>query len=253
MTVGKQSKPKIIVLGALSAIAEATARAYAERGAELMLVGRRGDRLAMVADDLRARGAGACHVRIVDLAEQRDMMAELRAMVQDLGGVDAVLIFYGMLGDQHRAETDTAHAMEILRVNFNSAVLWALAAARELEDLGRGTLVVISSVAGDRGRRTNYIYGAAKAGLTVLVEGIAHRMAARGARAVSLRTGFVDTPMTEGMKKGGPLWARPEDIAAVVMKAVDRGGPTVYAPWFWRWIMLIIRLLPWPIFRRLQI
>ena len=110
---------------------------------------------------------------------------------------------------------------------------------------GTWQLVVIGSVAGDRGRQSNYLYGAAKAGLATLVQGLAHRMALhapKGARAVLVKPGFVDTPMTAGMKKGGPLWASPAAIAAIVRRAADKGGPIVYAPWFWRYILLIIRL-----------
>jgi decaprenylphospho-beta-D-erythro-pentofuranosid-2-ulose 2-reductase len=131
-----------------------------------------------------------------------------------------------------------------------------MASAARLEAQGRGSLVVIGSVAGDRGRQSNYVYGAAKAGLATLVQGIAHRMALRapkGARAVVVKPGFVDTPMTAGLKKGGPLWAQPEAIAAVVRKAADKGGPIVYAPWFWRFILLIIRLVPAPIFHKVRL
>jgi NAD(P)-dependent dehydrogenase (short-subunit alcohol dehydrogenase family) len=111
-------------------------------------------------------------------------------------------------------------------------------------------LVVIGSVAGDRGRASNAVYGAAKAGIGTLVQGLAHRLAGTGARAVLVKPGFIDTPMTAHLPKGGPLWAKPEAIAQVIVKAASGAAPVVYAPWFWRFILLIVRLVPAGIFHR---
>jgi NAD(P)-dependent dehydrogenase (short-subunit alcohol dehydrogenase family) len=245
--------PRVIVLGALSAIAQATARLYAAEGAQMVLAGRHGERLADLAADLTARGAKVCHVQEIDLARTDDVGDRFRDMAAALGGVDAVLLFYGILGDQSRAESDLAHARDIIQVDFASAAEWALAAANALEAQGRGALVAVSSVAGDRGRRSNYVYGASKAGLTVLIQGIAHRLAPHGARAVAIKCGFVDTPMTAAFEKSGPLWATPGVIARIVRAAAERGGPTMYAPRFWRWIMLVIRLLPTSIFNKMKV
>lgn len=246
---------KVVILGATSAIAEATARLYAAEGAALALVGRNAGRLAEIAADLKARGAAGVEVEASDLARPHDAQAQLQALGDRLGGVDDVLLFYGVLGDQARAEAEMAHAREILDVGFTSAAEWSLAAANLLEAQGRGALVVIGSVAADRGRQSNYVYGAAKAGLGVLVQGLAHRLAlrGRGARAVLVKPGFVDTPMTDHLKKGGPLWASPEAVAKVVRKAADKGGPIVYAPFFWRLILLVIRLVPAPIFHKTRL
>lgn len=243
--ITRKNAKKIIVLGALSAIGEATARLYAAQGAHLVLAGRDEQRLSQVADDLSARGASKCTVWPLDLAKS-DCMAEFKRMIEALGGsVDAVLLFYGVLGDQKLAETHQAEFDRIITVNFSSAVEWASAAARQLEKQDSGTLVAISSVAGDRGRQSNYVYGAAKSGLTTLVQGIAHRLAKTNARAVVIKLGFVDTPMTAHIKKSGPLWAKPDQIAAQVKAVTDNPKkPIVYAPWFWRWIMLIIRTTP---------
>jgi decaprenylphospho-beta-D-erythro-pentofuranosid-2-ulose 2-reductase len=245
---------RVIVLGATSAIAEAAARLYAAEGAELLLVGRRGERLAALAADLMLRGAARAETAACDLAQSGDAAAAFAGFVAALGGVDHVLLAYGTLGDQKAAEADLAAAAASLQVNFASAASWALAAADVLEKQGRGSLVVIGSVAGDRGRRANYIYGAAKSGLAALVEGIAHRFAVSGPRAVIVKPGPTVTPMTEGFaSRKGLTWATPERVAAIVRRAADKGGPVVYAPWFWRWIMLAIRLLPAPIFNRLDI
>jgi decaprenylphospho-beta-D-erythro-pentofuranosid-2-ulose 2-reductase len=120
-----------------------------------------------------------------------------------------------------------------------------LAAAEMLEQQGSGSMVVLGSVAGDRGRRANFVYGAAKSGLATLVEGIAHRFGRKGPRAIIVKPGPVITPMTEGFaSRKGLMWATPEVVAATVRRAAERAGPVVYAPWFWRWIMLIIRFLP---------
>lgn len=241
----------VIVLGATSAIAEATARLYAAAGASLTLVGRQQERMEAIAADLRARGAREVAVAVRDLGDAKESAARLAEWANGRK-VEAILLFYGVLGDQARAERDLGHAAEILNVDFTSAALWSLAAANLLEAQDSGALVVVGSVAGDRGRQSNYVYGAAKGGLGVMVQGIAHRLALKnsGARAVLLKPGFVDTPMTDHMDKGGPLWAKPEAVAAMVRKAAGHGGPVQYAPGFWRLIMLVIRAIPSAIFHK---
>ncbi len=243
---------RVIILGATSAIAQATARFYAGEGAHLLLAGRNTQHLHTVAADLTGRGASAVEVEVLDLGAPTDASAQLAVMAARLGGVDDILLAYGVLGDQTQAERDVALARDLLAVNFTSAAQWCLAAANLLEDQRRGSLVVIGSVAGDRGRQSNFIYGAAKAGLGTLVQGIAHRLALRnsGARAVLIKPGFVDTPMTGHLPKGGPLWASADAVGAIVRKAADAGGPVIYAPFFWRFILLIIRVIPAPIFHK---
>ena len=244
---------RVIILGATSAIAAATARLYAGEGADLLLVGRNAEQLAAVAADLKLRGAARAEVAVRDLAAMAEIGTDFAKFVAALGGLDHVLLAYGILGDQAAAEHDLDAADAVLRINFNSAAAWALAAADVLERQGRGSLVVLGSVAGDRGRRANFIYGAAKAGLATLVEGIAHRFARNGPRAVIVKPGPTITPMTDGFIRKGLLWASPERVAIVVRRAAEHGGPIVYAPWFWQFIMLIIRFLPTPIFNRLNL
>lgn len=140
-----------------------------------------------------------------------------------------------------------------MRINFTSAALWCLAAANLLEEQGSGSLVVFGSVAGDRGRRANFVYGAAKSGLAVVVQGIAHRFANTGPRAVLIKIGPTITPMTAHMNRTGLLWARPEDIARVAYRRAKRGGVVAYAPGFWFAIMAIIRNLPAFVFNRMEI
>jgi NADP-dependent 3-hydroxy acid dehydrogenase YdfG len=245
--------PRIIILGATSAMAQAAARLWAPAGARLALAGRDGARLAEIAADLRARGAAQVDLAVLDCATA-DARPHLAAMEAGLGGVDIVLLAYGVLGDQAAANADDAALTDLLRTNFSSAASWCQAAAARFEAQKSGCLIVIGSVAGDRGRQSNYVYGAAKAGLGVLVQGIAHRLAPSGARAVLIKPGFVDTPMTAHLPgRQGPLWAKPEALGSAILAASVRGGPIIYAPGFWRIIMLVIRAVPAAIFHRTKL
>jgi len=243
---------KVLVLGALSDIAEATCRLYAKNGASLTLVARNKARLDSVAADLRVRGAKEVHVHAGDLAKL-DAEKSVDAWAAELNGLDVVLLAYGLLGEQRELERDLKGAAALIDTNFRSAALWSLAVANRLEAAKHGTLVVIGSVAGDRGRQSNYLYGATKAGLGVLVQGIAHRLAPSGARAVLVKPGFVDTAMTAHIEKKGALWSSPEKIAALVRKAADRGKPIVYAPGYWWAIMSVIKSVPAAIFHRTKL
>jgi len=243
---------KVIILGALSAVAEATARIYAGEGAALVLAGRRAPELARMAQDLVIRGASQAEVVAGDLAGS-DAGAAIGSIAARIGGADIILLAYGELTDEARAMTDLGYAAQQWRVNALSPVLWSLAAAEFLRRQGSGVLIVIGSVAGDRGRASNALYGAAKAGLGTLVQGLAHRLAGTGARAVLVKPGFIDTPMTAHIRKGGPLWASPDAVAQVIVKAARKGGPIVYAPWFWRFILLAIRSAPSQVFHRTKL
>lgn len=242
----------VIIIGALSAVAEATGRLYAEEGANLTLAARDAAGLEALAADLRVRGAASVTVERLDLAtaptEEIDRAVE--RWFGAMGRVDHVILAYGVLGDQADGERDISAAAASLNVNFQSAALWSLKVADKLEAQGSGSLVVIGSVAGDRGRRINYIYGAAKAGLATLVQGLAHRLSASGVRVVIVKPGSIDSPMTAHLPKTGPLWSTPAAVARHVRRAADRGGVVQYAPGYWRIVMLILRVLPTPLFHR---
>lgn len=246
-----QNPLRVLILGAGSGIAQATARLYAAEGAIIGLAGRNSERLAAIAADLKARGAAAIEIFEVDFTAP-DAASTLVGMVAALRGLDHTVLAYGVLGDQALADRDEAAALAIIDVNFRSAATWTLAVANLLERQGKGSLVVLGSVAGDRGRRANYVYGAAKAGLAVLVQGISHRFRGVGPRVVIVKPGPTDTAMTAGMAKGGPLWATPEAVAAVVRKAADSGAPVVYAPGRWWLVMAIIRNIPVSIFNKMN-
>ncbi|MGH8289919.1 MAG: SDR family NAD(P)-dependent oxidoreductase [Steroidobacteraceae bacterium] len=240
---------KVVILGALSGMATEIARIYAARGADLGLLGSSAERLADLSADLRVRGAGNIKTLSIDLAAPQSYETAIGEFAADLGGIDVLILAYGRLGDQTRACKDLRHAAEILSTNFTSAALWLLAAASCMK--GQGTIAVFSSVAGDRGRRSNYVYGSAKGGLAVLAQGMAHELASTGPRIVIFKPGFIITPMTDGMRRSGPLWTGAGRAARIVVDAIDRKrGPVVYVPGFWRWIMLIVRLVPARIFHR---
>jgi short-subunit dehydrogenase len=245
--------PRILVLGATSAIAQAYMRLRASEGAQFALVGRHEARLDAVAADLVARGAKAAQRFVVDLGAVEQVGKASSELLTVYGVSDEAIITYGVLGDQAAAEQDLSAARRLLDTNFTSAALWILALLKDHPADRPFTLVVIGSVAGDRGRASNFIYGAAKGGLDRLLEGLAQKYAATTVRIITVKPGFVDTPMTTGIRKGGALWASPEHIAADIARAVRRGRRVVYTPWFWWPIMLIIRHLPWFVFRRLKI
>ena len=250
-----QHRLSIVVLGATSAIAMAAARLWAKSGARMVLVARDSDKLDVVASDLTVRGAEV-ETRVMDLGSPGEARG-LHNLVSILDGVDVFLLAYGVLGEQEAAEKELAASANLFEVNFSSAAQWCLAAANVLEEQQHGSLVVIGSVAGDRGRASNYIYGAAKAGLGTLVQGIAHRLAGSGAKAVLIKPGFVASQMTAHIdNRGGPLWSTPEVIAKTIVNVARRdrkSQPIVYAPLFWKPIMLIIRVIPSWIFHRTRL
>lgn len=244
---------RIAIFGATSAIAAAVARLYAADGGAFFLVGRNETRLNAVADDLKARGAAAVTVAVADLNDF-DRHGALAAEAETaLGGVDVALLAQGALPDQKACEADAALMQAELTTNFVAPAALLTALAPIFERQGRGSIGVIGSVAGDRGRQSNYVYGSAKGGLGVFVQGLRHRLGRSNVGVTLIKPGFVDTPMTAGLAKGGPLWATPERVAADIRRAVDAGQATLYTPWFWRYILLIIKLLPDAIFARTRL
>jgi len=244
---------KVLILGATSAIAQAYARRRAAHGGDFVLAGRREERLTAIAADLRASGAASAETHVVDLAAIDGIETQTRDIRARLGEPDEVVIAYGVLGQQADAERDLAQARGLIESNFTSAALWILALLKDKPEAHKLAVVGIGSVAGDRGRASNFIYGSAKAGFDRFLEGLAHKYQGSPVRIIRVKPGFVDTPMTAGIGKGGPLWAEPDQVAADIARAVEKGRRIVYTPWFWRPIMMVIRHLPWFVFRRLKI
>ena len=243
---------RVVVFGATSAIAQAVARRLAARGARLHLVGRDPEKLEAVRADLAARGAAAVTTSIADL----DQLARHRALVDEaeraLGTIEAALVAQGTLSHQGECEADFDRTAAEWLTNFIAPACLAAELANRMEARGAGTIAVIGSVAGDRGRRTNYVYGTAKGALAIFLQGLRGRLYAKGVKVVTLKPGFVDTPMTAAFRKG-LLWASPDQVAAGIVRAMERGTPEVYLPWFWRPIMFILRHVPERIFVKLKI
>lgn len=244
---------RVAVFGATSAIAAATARLYAAEGAAFFLVGRNAERLESVAADLKARGASSVTTVAADLNETERHGALTAAAVEALGGLDVALLAQGVLPDQRECEDDARQALAAVTANFTAPAALLTELAKVFERQGRGAIGVIGSVAGDRGRQSNYVYGAAKGGLGVFTQGLRHRLGRAGVSVTLIKPGFVDTPMTAGMAKGGPLWATPEKVAEDIRRGLDNGDAVVYTLWFWRFIMLIVRFLPDRLFARTRL
>lgn len=241
-----------IVLGACSAMAQAVVRRVAAAGGDLVLVARDPGKLRDVADDARTRGGKVRAELRADLDDVAGHAALLERAFAALGGVDGVLVAQGLLGEAGACEADPLLAERVLRTNFVGAALLAQGAATRLAAQGGGALVAISSVAGDRGRASNYPYGAAKAGLDTFLEGLRARHGPRGVRVLTVKPGPVDTPMTAHLPKG-PLWARPDDVARAILRGVERRRAVVYAPGFWRLVMMVIRAMPRRLLARLGV
>jgi short-subunit dehydrogenase len=234
---------KVLVVGATSAIAQAVIRRYAQRGDMLCLVARDAAHLESVAQDARVRGAARVETAVADLAHvalQHDLVEECW---RRCGGLDVALLAYGVLGPQDDAARTPGRLAAGIMTNFTSAAALLELLAARFEAQGHGTLAAIGSVAGDRGRQSNYAYGAAKGGLAIFLAGLRHRLAPQGVRVVTIKPGFVDTPMTRDFPKGA-LWASPAAVADGIVRALDRGTSVAYVPGFWRVVMLVVRTLP---------
>lgn len=205
-----------------------------------------------VASDLKVRGATTVEHAVQDLADLSSHEALLTRADRALGGVTVALIAHGTLPDQRACERSWEETETAWRVNFVSAASLMHHFARYFVGRGGGTLVVISSVAGDRGRQSNYVYGTAKGALTVYAQGMRNRLSSQGVRVITIKPGQIDTPMTTAFKKG-ILWVQPEVVARGIVRAIRGQREVVYLPWFWRGIMVVIRAIPERIFKRMRL
>jgi short-subunit dehydrogenase len=246
------TQENILVIGATSAIAEATARLWAATGVHFFLVARSPERLALVARDLETRGARVTRA-ILDVNDFDRHAPIIEAAFRALLRVDVILIAHGDLPDQRKCEGDAQAALTALQSNATSAVSLLTLIANRMQLQGSGVIAVIGSVAGDRGRKSNYVYGSSKALVGVFAEGLADRLDVFGVRVIIVKPGRVDTPMTASFAKG-PLWVSPELVATQIHARIAsaRSG-TYYVPQFWWAIMVVVRCLPDRIIRRLNI
>lgn len=237
---------KVLIVGATSAIAEEIARIHARRGDTLALLARDAAALSRVATSL---GNAVVWSEAGDFTETTANAGRIERAVAALGGIDVALLCHGWLGDQLQSEHDLAHAEQVVATNFTSAMSFVIDLANRFERAGRGSLVVISSVAGDRGRPRNYTYGAAKGALSIYLQGVRSRLYGSAVRVCTIRLGPVDTPMTATHKKNA-LFAKAEEVAQAIVTLEREGPEDAYVPRYWRPIMSAVRGLPERLFQR---
>lgn len=245
---------RIVIIGATSAIAEHCARLWvAESAVNLVLVGRNQAKTEQVAADLRVRNPQSkVESMQADFADPVLIRESVERIVKD-GEVDIVLIAHGSLPDQQQCQEDLSLCEEALLVNGVSPVLFAEAFALHMQKVNAGVLAIIGSVAGDRGRKSNYVYGAAKGLVTRYVQGLQHRLANTNVKVVLIKPGPTDTPMTAHLKRQGIRLASVEDVAREIVSGLKRGKPVIYVPAKWMLVMMVVRHLPQLIFNKLNI
>ena len=240
----------LLVLGGTSDIGRATARLFATRGWTVQLAGRKLEALQREADDIGVRSGATITIHRIDILETKsfpDFIDSLPTLP------DAVVSVVGLLGEQTRGETDLDYATTIIRSNYEGPALILGLFAERFMARGTGTIVGVTSVAGDRGRQSNYLYGSSKAGLSTFLSGLRNRMAKHGVHIVTVKPGFVRTRMTEGMKLPGPLTAEPCEVAEAIMYSTINQKNEIYVRSIWSLIMFIIRSIPESIFKRTSI
>jgi decaprenylphospho-beta-D-erythro-pentofuranosid-2-ulose 2-reductase len=243
----------VLVLGGTSDIAVATAaRLVAGRGARVVLAARKTEACDGVAAHLRAAGASAVDVVPFDATDFASHEAFVRTTFDTYGDFDVVLVAFGVLGDQERSEHDVATALEIVQTNYTGAVSVTVPLAQRLRAQGHGTLVLFSSMAGERVRRANYTYGSSKAGIDGYYQGLATALIGSGVHVLIARPGFVRTKMTAGMKSA-PLAVDADDVADATVRALGRGAEVIWVPAPMRAVAFVLRHLPNLVFRRLPL
>jgi decaprenylphospho-beta-D-erythro-pentofuranosid-2-ulose 2-reductase len=243
---------KILVIGATSVIAQATIKLLAEDGAEFYLVGRNIDKLNIMATDLKVRGITRVDCYAMDVTAIEAHAEMLSKAINFLGGLDLAFIAHGTLPDQSACQLSVTKTITETNINFTSTIALLTLLAKYFEQKQSGHIAVISSIAGDRGRQSNYTYGAAKAGVSVFLQGLSNRLYKQGICVLDIKPGFVDTPMIARFKRNF-LWAKPEYVAKKIVRAIKNKKQVLYVPWFWFFIMLIIKLVPKFIFNRLAL
>ena len=239
----------ILVVGATSAMARSAARRFARQGARFLLAGRDPDKLEAAVAELLSAGASQVEPYPLDVMDFDRHALLVEVAVDRLGGLDLVLVAHGLVPDQEACEADVDLMLEVFHVNATSILSLLVPVANHFERRGAGTIAVITSVAGERGRRENYVYGAGKAAVSTYLQGLRARMHRAGVRVVDLRPGPVHSPMT-AHKEGGLLFTSTERAGALIHRAILRGADIAYVPWWWRWLVCLTRLVPEALFKR---
>lgn len=244
------SGERVLVVGATSDIAQEVAKIYASRKGKIFLVGRDAVRLEVVAKDLTARGADAVGICVADLTHLETCARAAQEAQAFLGDVQVAIMAQGVMGVQEVLTRDPLAMEALFRVNVLSFI--ALTSGLKDHMKSGATLAMISSVAGDRGRQSNYVYAASKAALTAVASGMRQEMFASGINVLTIKPGFVSTKMTAHMKQGA-LFASPRKVASDIVAAIDKRKASIYTPFFWWGIMTIIKSIPEKIFRKLKL
>ncbi len=243
----------VLIVGATSGIAEAVARRYAQRGARLFLAARNPAKLAAVAADLRARGAAAVDIFVMDADDPAQLAAMQHAAWNALGVVHVALVAFGSLPDADRAAVESEYLIRQVRTNAESVLVCLAGLAPRFQSQKSGVIAVIGSVAGDRGRASNYLYGAAKAAVHAFASGLRAQLHPHGVRVLTIKPGFVATKMTAHLNLPPRLTADPAAVAKRIEAAIEKPRDVIYVPRFWWVIMTIIRLLPETLFKRVKL
>ena len=247
-----QAMRKVIILGATSGIALAVERLLAERGCDLLLVARSTERLTVLQSDLQARGAGKVSICSADLASVEQHAGIFEYARQSLPGFDTVLLAYGTMHDQKDSESSVDVLLDELNVNFVSASAILSLFTAEFEQRRTGCIAAITSVAGDRGRRSNYVYGSAKGALSLFLQGLRSRLHPAGVKVITIKPGPVQSPMTDHLPNAA-RFDDPDVVARDIVSALERRAPDVlYTPKIWRYIMTAVEHIPETIFKRLS-
>jgi short-subunit dehydrogenase len=245
--------PSVLILGATSAIARAVAAEFASRKFDLVLAGRDREELEALAADASLRHGANVQIQLFDILDFESLPATLGSCLSGAGQeLEGVILAVGHLGDQAAAQSDPCQARRILDTNLTGCALALNVVAEHFERRRKGFICALSSVAGDRGRQSNYLYGAAKGGLSIFLQGLRNRLSHAGVQVITVKPGFVDTRMTFGHPRLF-LVATPESVARGIYKAIVQRKDVVYLPWFWRYIMLVLRLIPERAFKRLRL
>jgi decaprenylphospho-beta-D-erythro-pentofuranosid-2-ulose 2-reductase len=242
---------RILIVGATSAIAHETSRCFAKDGAEFFLVARSPEKLEDIGNDLKVHGAKRTETFLLDVTDFDRHQEMIETAISTLDGLDMVLISHGTLGDQQKCQVSVSETLKEFTTNCTSVISLLTILAGYFEQQKRGCIAVISSVAGDRGRQSNYVYGAAKGALSVFLQGLRNRLSKSGVAVVTVKPGLIDTPMTATVKKG-LLAASAKGVGEGIYRAMKQRKEVVYLPWFWRPIMLIVRNIPETVFKRLS-
>jgi len=243
---------RVLIVGATSSIAQETARCLAKDGADFFLVGRDEVKLGSLADDLLVHGGNRVHTFQLDVNVFDRHQEMLNAALETFGAIDLALIAHGTLPDQQVCEQSVEQTLQEVSTNYLSVIALLTLLAQYFAPQRQGCMAVVSSVAGDRGRKSNYVYGSAKGGLSIFLEGLRSRLHPAGVQVLTIKPGFVDTPMTAHLPKN-LLYATPQQVGKGIYEAIQKGRDVAYIPWFWRYIMVIIKIIPEALFKKLNL